>query len=83
MNMYQEAKEAYGKAHELDPSNATYEQNLKLADELLNTQSSAGDTQGPSSIPTPNALNLNNFLNNPALINMASQMISDPAFLNM
>lgn len=82
MNMYQDAKDAYSKAHELDPSNATYEQNLKLADELLTSQP-PGAAQGANPSPNANPLNINNFLNNPALISMASQMISDPAFLNM
>lgn len=82
MNMYQEAKDAYSKAHDLDPSNATYEQNLKLADEFL-TSNPSGASQSTTSLPNANPLSFNNFLNNPALINMASQMISDPAFLNM
>ncbi|GJQ68180.1 putative homodimerisation domain of SGTA [Trypoxylus dichotomus] len=82
MSMYQDAKDAYAKAHELDPSNPTYEQNLKLADELLTSQPSSG-AQAASSLPNANAMNFNNFLNNPALISTASQMLSDPAFVNM
>lgn len=83
MNMYQEARDAYLKAHELDSSNATYEQNLKLADELLASQPSSGAQAAASALPNPNAINFNNFLNNPALISTASQMLSDPAFVNM
>lgn len=75
MNMYKEAKEAYAKALQLDPNNMSYEENLKLAEERL--QNMEGAAGGP-----PN-FDLSSFMNNPALLNMATQMLNDPAFRNM
>lgn len=76
MNMYLEAKDAYEKAAELDPSNTTYKANLKLAEERLQNM------EGASSGMQQN-FDFASFMNNPALLNMASQMLNDPAFRNM
>ncbi|XP_022914411.1 small glutamine-rich tetratricopeptide repeat-containing protein alpha-like isoform X2 [Onthophagus taurus] len=88
MHMYKEAKEAYAKAHELDPSNVTYEQNLKLAEELLTSSSTSSRSStataapgaAPAGFPNVSGLDFNSFMNNPALLNMASQMLNDPSF---
>lgn len=78
MNMYKEAKEAYARALQLDPNNASYEENLKLAEERLQSM------DGPSGLGSgPPNFDLSSFMNNPALLNMASQMLNDPAFRQM
>lgn len=86
MHMYKDAREAYAKAKELDPSNGTYEQNLKLAEELLNT-STTSTTNRAAAAAGPafpgDILDFNSFMNNPALLNMASQMLNDPSFRNI
>lgn len=75
MNMYKEAKEAYSKALQLDPSNTSYEANLKLAEERL---------QSMDGVPGASSnFDFSSFMNNPALLDMASQMLNDPAFRNM
>lgn len=74
--MYKDAKTAYAKALQLDPNNTTYEANLKLAEERLQTME--GASGGP-----PANFDFGNFMNNPALLTMASQMLNDPAFRNM
>lgn len=80
MNMYKEAKEAYAKALQLDPNNTSYEENLKLAEERL--QSMDGPSGLGAGLGGPN-FDFSSFMNNPALLNMASQMLSDPAFRQM
>lgn len=75
LNMYQQAAEAYRSALQLDPTNASYEANLKLAEEKI-PQSAAH----PS---LPAEFDFGGFMNNPALLNMASQMLNDPTFRNM
>lgn len=77
MNMYREAKDAYAKARQLDPANSTYEANYLLAEEKLNLEG------GGASSGIPPNFDFNSFMNNPALLNMASQMLNDPAFRNI
>lgn len=74
-NMYNEAKIAYAEALRLDPNNTTYQANLKLVEEMLQ------NVDGTS----VNATNfdIGSFMNNPAVINMASQLLNDATFSSM
>jgi len=75
------------KAIELEPDNESYKSNMKLAQDKL---SAAG---GISTGPTPMGfsggqsplgnMDLSGLLGNPALMNMATTMLSDPNMQNM
>ncbi|VIO93756.1 TPR Domain containing protein [Brugia malayi] len=82
-NRYEQAVEAYKKALELDPEQESYKNNLKIAeDKLKELEESFRQGQGPglfgSQMPDMTAL-----LNNPAMMNMARQLMSDPNIQNM
>lgn len=79
LNRFKEAKECYEKALELDPDNESLKNNLLIAEESLSRQSSegVGAAAGFSNI------NLQSFLSNPTFINMATQMLANPAMQNM
>ncbi|KAL3994252.1 Tetratricopeptide repeat family protein [Acanthocheilonema viteae] len=77
-NRYEQAVEAYKKALELDPEQESYKNNLKIAeDELKKLEESFRQGQNPG-MPDMTAL-----LNNPAMMNMARQLMSDPNIQNM
>lgn len=77
LNQYDLAYKAYQSALKYDPNNAMYETNLKVAAERLR----ADMDSGASSVQLPDPLR--EFINNPNIINMASQILSDPSFCNM
>lgn len=91
LNLYHDARVAYARALELDPNNESYETNLRLADEQLQQQRSAGmDVEGHGGPAGPagsgiaaTPFDLSAFVNNPALLNMASQMLNEPSFRTM
>ncbi|CAF1604031.1 unnamed protein product [Rotaria magnacalcarata] len=82
-----EALDAYKKAHTLDPNNENYIQSIRLCEERLNATNNTnppnapnlssmfGSLLGGASGGTPDMMS---FLNNPALINMASQFVQNP-----
>ena len=71
LNMTKKARDAYLKAIQLDPTNVMYQENLKLAEERLALNNS-------DSAPIDRNADLNQFMTNPTLLNMATQMLSDP-----
>ncbi|CAH1103294.1 unnamed protein product [Psylliodes chrysocephalus] len=77
LNQFDEACQAYKNALKHDPGNAMYETNLKLAEEKMfcNMESAAPPEHRP--------LDISQFINNPNLINMATQMLSDSNFRNL
>lgn len=77
LNKYEEAKMAYENALKYDPGNTMYETNLKLAEERLyaNMENAAPPEHTP--------VDISQFINNPNLINMATQMLSDSNFRNL
>lgn len=83
-NRYDQAVEAYKKALEIDPNNESYKQNLSIAEDKLKE----AQAKFPSN-PTANPLgglggfNLSGLMNNPQMVQMATQMISDPNIQNM
>lgn len=79
---YEEAKTSYQKAIDLEPENESLRNNLQIAEEKLSQQSTAPSDYGRTSAPIPN-MDLSSLLSNPALMNMARQMLSDPSMQNM
>lgn len=77
LNKYEDARAAYLTALKLDPGNTMYETNLKLAEDRLfaNMENAAPPEHTP--------LDISQFINNPNLISMATQMLSDPNFRNL
>ncbi|KAJ8923570.1 hypothetical protein NQ315_010149 [Exocentrus adspersus] len=77
LNRYEEARNAYLTALKYDPGNTMIETNLKLAEERLfaNMESAAPPEHRP--------MDISQFINNPSVINMATQMLSDRNFNNM
>ncbi|CAH0677585.1 unnamed protein product [Spodoptera exigua] len=71
LERHREARAAYARAVQLEPENETYRQNLQVTDELL---ASHGE-RAP--------LDLGGLLQNPALLNMATEMLADPNMQNL
>ena len=87
VNKHKEAVESFQKAVELEPANESYKTNLQLAEEKLAQTGSPGPTAfpnlagmaGPDGLmPSMGGMDLNGILGNPALMNMAQNMLSDP-----
>ncbi|XP_013149269.1 PREDICTED: small glutamine-rich tetratricopeptide repeat-containing protein alpha-like [Papilio polytes] len=66
-----EARASFDRAAQLDPDNESYKENLRLAEEKL-LQASPRET-----------LDLGGLLQNPALLNMATEMLSNPNMQNL
>lgn len=89
LSQFKEAKESYEKAVELDPGNESHINNLKIADERLR-ESTAG-SQGASAWEAGSAglpfggggMDFSSLLGNPALMNMATQVMADPNMQQM
>ncbi|XP_053615261.1 small glutamine-rich tetratricopeptide repeat-containing protein alpha-like [Plodia interpunctella] len=71
LNRHREARAAFARASQLEPDNESYKQNLRLADEYL----AQNGERGP--------LDLGGLLQNPALLNMATEMLADPNMQNL
>lgn len=72
LNQHREAKECYEKAVQLEPQNDGYAQNLRVAEEKLR-ETNIGPGSGSGG-----PFDLGALLNNPTLMNMATQMMADP-----
>ncbi|XP_057672353.1 small glutamine-rich tetratricopeptide repeat-containing protein beta-like isoform X1 [Diorhabda carinulata] len=95
LNNYEDACKSYAQALKYDPNNPMYETNLKLAQEkmfasmgillLLSIDNlykkfSVAESAAP---PEHRPLDISQFINNPNLINMATQMLSDTNFRSL
>jgi len=75
------------KAIELEPDNESYKSNMKLAQDKLSA--AGGISTGPTPMGFPGGqsplgnMDLSGLLSNPALMNMATTMLSDPNMQNM
>jgi len=85
MNDNLRAYACYRKAFELEPDNESYMNNLRVAQENLQSQVADADAAaqaagagGAGGVP-----NIQTIFNNPSLINMATQMLQDPNMQNM
>ncbi|KAI7902452.1 uncharacterized protein BX663DRAFT_75858 [Cokeromyces recurvatus] len=91
LNKFDEAVEAYEKGLELDPNNATIKNSLATAKSKMNAHSveRSADTSSSSNqggLPNLGAggmPDLGSLLNNPALMNMAQQMMQSGALDNL
>ena len=82
VDKHKEAIECFKKAIDLEPENESYRSNLKLAEDKLSA--AGGVSAGPQPAGFPGGLgnmgnmDLSSLLGNPALMNMATTMMSDP-----
>ncbi|KAI1704561.1 tetratricopeptide repeat domain-containing protein [Ditylenchus destructor] len=82
-NRYDQAVEAYKKALEIDPNNESYKQNLGIAQDKFK-EAEAAFANNPQANPMGGLpFSLGNILNNPQMMQMASQMMTDPNIQNM
>lgn len=77
LNKYEDACKAYAQALKYDPNNPMYETNFKLAEEKM---FASMESAAP---PEHRPLDISQFINNPNLINMATQMLSDSNFRSL
>merc|ERR1711874_787436 len=81
-----EAVENFKKALELEPDNESYKSNLQIAEDKVKSGVAPAAGGIPGMFPGmggPGGMDLGNFLNNPALMNMATTMMSDPNMQSM
>jgi len=90
LSQFKEAKESYEKAVELDPGNESHINNLKIAEERLkeSTTGSQGASAwegGSAGLPFGGGggMDFSSLLGNPALMNMATQVMADPNMQQM
>ena len=86
LEKHKEAVENFKKALELEPENESYKSNLQIAEDKVKSGVSSGMSGMPPMFPGmggPGGLDLGSFLNNPALMNMATTMLSDPNMQQM
>jgi len=86
LEKHKEAVENFKKALELEPDNDSYKSNLQIAEDKVKSGVSPGMGGAPPMFPGmggPGGLDLGSFLNNPALMNMATTMLSDPNMQQM
>lgn len=85
VDKHKEAIECFKKAIDLEPDNESYKSNLKLAQDKLSE--AGGVSTGPQPAagfpPGMGNMDLGSLLSNPALMNMATSMLSDPNMQSM
>ncbi|XP_052256795.1 small glutamine-rich tetratricopeptide repeat-containing protein beta-like isoform X2 [Dreissena polymorpha] len=80
---HESAFECYRKALELDPDNQSYQNNLEIAEQKLQeSAANAGFGMGLGG-GMPGMPGIGALLNNPAMMQMAQQMMSNPEMQNM
>lgn len=75
LQKHKEAKESYQKALEMEPDNESYKNNLQVAEEKLAQPSMNNMGLGGGALP---GMDFSSLLCNPAFMNMAHQMLSNP-----
>jgi len=79
LEKHREAVENFKKALELEPDNDSYKSNLQIAeDKVKSGVAPAGGMPMFPGMGGPGGMDLGSFLNNPALMNMATTMLQDP-----
>merc|ERR1712013_532543 len=73
LEKHREAVENFKKALELEPDNESYKSNLQIAEDKVKSGVAPSGGMGG-----PGGMDLSSFLNNPALMNMATTMLQDP-----
>ena len=84
LNQHQEAVHCYKKAVAMEPNNESYLSNLQIAEEKLKQNEGASPTgipgmPGMPGMPNIPGLDVGSMLNNPGLMSMAQQMLSNPS----
>ena len=86
LNDHYRARDCYKKACQLDPSNDSYKNNLAIADEKVReaerSNPFAGLGMGGPGSPF-GGMDIGAMLNNPALMQMASNLMQDPNMQNL
>jgi small glutamine-rich tetratricopeptide repeat-containing protein alpha len=75
--MHHDAIASYNKALELEPGNETYLNNLRISQEMVEQNTSTTAPNLGQQFQT-GGMQFGQLLNNPTLINMASQLMNDP-----
>lgn len=75
--MHHDAIASYNKALELEPGNETYLNNLRISQEMVEQNTSSAAPNLGQQFQT-GGMQFGQLLNNPTLINMASQLMNDP-----
>ena len=91
MNRHQDAINAYTNALRVEPDNQDYKNNMEVTQQRLEEQQAgqgasgmgAGAGAGAPGFPGLGNIDFAAALNNPALVNMATQMMSNPSIQNM
>lgn len=87
VDKHKEAIECFKKAIELEPDNESYKSNMKLAQDKLSAAGGISTGPQPGGFPGGQSplgnMDLSGLLGNPALMNMATTMLSDPNMQNM
>ncbi|KAJ1651534.1 Small glutamine-rich tetratricopeptide repeat-containing protein 2 [Dispira simplex] len=84
LKQYDLAVKAYDKGLELDPTNANMKSAREVAQQrLADTEAASSDQVADTGSSGPGGMDLNALLNNPGLMNMASQMMSNGGLANL
>lgn len=91
MSRHQEAIDAYKNAIRIEPDNQDYKNNMEVTQQRLEEQQQAGSVPGLGAaglgglggLGGAGGIDFAAALNNPALVNMATRMMSDPSIQNM
>jgi small glutamine-rich tetratricopeptide repeat-containing protein alpha len=89
LNRYQQALEAYENAVRIEPDNTDYQTNMRITQQKFDEAKSAPNLSaavGAAAGGVPGGLPNLDFaaaLNNPALVSMASRMMTDPSIQSM
>jgi len=78
LEKHREAVENFKKALELEPDNESYKSNLQIAEDKVKSGVAPAGGMGFPGMAGPGGMDLSSFLNNPALMNMATTMLQDP-----
>ncbi|KJH46757.1 hypothetical protein DICVIV_07173 [Dictyocaulus viviparus] len=94
-NRYEQAVEAYKKALELDPTQESFKNNLRIAEEKVKELETAAQASGAPSNPfaamfggtgeagASAGVNFASLFNNPQMLSMAQSLMNDPNIQNM
>ncbi|OAF71609.1 Small glutamine-rich tetratricopeptide repeat-containing protein 2 [Intoshia linei] len=77
LNKHEDAVKCYEKAIELDPKNESYKKNLQIAKSKLPQIETQTANPAAAQSPIP-GLNFAELMNNPNIMNLASQVMQDP-----
>ncbi|XP_065350268.1 small glutamine-rich tetratricopeptide repeat-containing protein alpha-like [Cloeon dipterum] len=81
LKMHAEAIDSYQKALELEPGNETYTNNLRISQDIVGQQQQTSTPQQAPNLTSAfqqGGFQFGQLLNNPALVNMATQLMNDP-----